>query len=57
MAEYEKDLIMRQAKDLAKGLGRFLEQESIDQIINIDQESSNKNKEKKKVQLDNFIEN
>lgn len=55
MAEYEKDFIMRQAKDLAKGLGNFLEQESIDQIIDLGQESSMQNRQK--VQLDGFIEN
>lgn len=55
MAEYEKDFIMRQAKDLAKGLGNFLEQESIDQIIDLGQDSSMQNRQK--VQLDGFIEN
>ncbi|GCF95917.1 hypothetical protein NRIC_38080 [Enterococcus florum] len=55
MTEYEKDFIMRQAKDLAKGLGNFLEQESIDQIIDVGQDSSIQNGQK--VQLDDFAKN
>lgn len=50
MAEYEKDFIMRQSKDLAKGLSQFLEQDSIDQILDVDQKHN-------KVNLDKFIEN
>ncbi|MGM0212906.1 hypothetical protein [Enterococcus sp. AZ109] len=51
MAEYEKDFVMRQAKDLAKGLSQFLEQDAIDQILDVNQESTQKK------QLDKFIEN
>ncbi len=51
MAEYEKDFLMRQAKDIAKGLSQFLEQDAIDQILDVDQESTQKQ------QLDKFIEN
>lgn len=50
MAEYEKDFIMRQSKDLAKGLSKFLEQDSIDQILDVDQNDN-------KVNLDKSIEN
>ncbi|MDT2599789.1 hypothetical protein P7D85_08390 [Enterococcus hulanensis] len=50
MAEYEKDFIMRQSKNLAKGLSQFLEQDSIDQILDVDQKHN-------KVNLDKFIEN
>ncbi|MGG5318774.1 hypothetical protein [Enterococcus sp. AZ072] len=51
MAELEKDFMLRQAKDLAKGLGKFLEQESIDEILQMDQASNQKQP------LDQFIEN
>lgn len=44
MAEFEKDFMLRQAKDLAKGLGSFLEQESIDEILKMDQASNQKQK-------------
>ena len=44
MAEFEKDFMLRQAKDLAKGLGSFLEQESIDEILKMDQVSNQKQK-------------
>ena len=50
MAEYEKDFIMRQSKDLAKSLSKFLEQDSIDQILDVDQNDN-------KVNLDKSIEN
>ena len=36
MAEYEKDFIMRQSKDLAKGLSQFLEQDSKHNKVNLD---------------------
>lgn len=46
MAEFEKDFMLRQAKDLAKGLGAFLEKDSIDEILQLDQQDE-KNKLKK----------
>lgn len=44
MAEFEKDFMLRQARDLAKGLGSFLEQESIDEILKMDQASNQEQK-------------
>jgi hypothetical protein len=47
MPEFEKDFILRQTKELAKGLGKFLEQDSVDEILQYEQETSqSKDKEK-----------
>lgn len=46
MPEFEKDFVLRQAKDLAKSLGGFLTQDSIDEILQMDEkEADPKNEE------------
>ncbi|MHC5250000.1 hypothetical protein [Enterococcus sp. LJL90] len=42
MAEYEKDFILRQHKDLAKALSAFLEDTSVDDIMQWEQENGQK---------------
>lgn len=44
MAEFEKDFMLRQAKDLAKGLSSFLSKDSVDEILHLDQQDARKNR-------------
>lgn len=50
MAEFEKDFMLRQAKDLAKGLGAFLEDDSLDELLEMDQQKQAKR------ELDSWIQ-
>lgn len=46
MAEYEKDYVLRIAKDMAKGLSAFLEDSSVDDILQVgDHKESQQKKE------------
>ena len=47
MVEFEKDFVMRQVKDIAKGLRGFLTEDSIDEILQVDQEDAQENKANK----------
>ncbi|KAF1299313.1 hypothetical protein BAU15_01310 [Enterococcus sp. JM4C] len=47
MAEYEKDYVLRQTKLMVKGLGAFLDKDSVDEILSLDQEDSDKDLERK----------
>lgn len=51
MAEFEKDFVVRQAKDLAKSLGGFLTQDTVDEILQTNEQ------DKHQQQLNSFIEN
>lgn len=44
MPEFEKDFVLRQAKNLAKSLGGFLSQESIDEILQVDEQNGEQQK-------------
>ena len=59
MAEFEKDYVMRQTKLAVKGLSVFLKDESVDQIMQFDEQQSGQKKEpeeeKQLEQLFNFI--
>ncbi|MBP1039486.1 hypothetical protein I6N95_00560 [Vagococcus sp. BWB3-3] len=37
MAEFEKDFIMRQTKDMAKALAKFMEKDDVDDLLKLDE--------------------
>ena len=45
MAEFEKDYVMRQTKLAVKGLSVFLKDESVDEIMQLDEQQSGQEKE------------
>jgi hypothetical protein len=45
MAEFEKDYVMRQTKLAVKGLSVFLKDESVDEIMQLDEQQSGQKKE------------
>ncbi|MBE9886156.1 hypothetical protein G8B50_00325 [Enterococcus durans] len=51
MGEYEKDFVLRQAKDIAKALGKFVEQDSLYEIIQLDKESTSPQDKDKNAEL------
>ncbi|EHU5031958.1 TPA: hypothetical protein RHK09_002909 [Enterococcus faecalis] len=44
----EKDFIMRQTKQMAEGLGKFLGKKSVDEILQQDEKQADKDKKEKK---------
>lgn len=46
MGMEEKDYIMRQAKQLAQGLGKFLNQDSVNEILKQDQKIDKKSSDR-----------
>lgn len=51
MAEYEKDFMLRQAKQMADLLGSFMDKESVEDIMEMDQEQGQKLRQEKHKQL------
>lgn len=51
MPEYEKDFMLRQAKQMADLLGSFMDKESVEDIMEMDQEQGQKLKQEKHKQL------
>lgn len=47
MAEFEDDFVMRQVKDIRKALKYFLDDDSIDDILELDEQQAQELKNKK----------